>query len=72
MLGKVQGEKPHLFVCCGLEDGLIGQNRTFVNRARELGYDISFREGHGGHDWFYRNRMIRQVLDWLPLKKGKM
>lgn len=67
MLGEVKGEKPHLFACCGLEDGLTGQNRTFVKRAGELGYDVTFIDGHGGHDWKYRNEMIQRVLDWLPL-----
>lgn len=67
MLETVKGEKPHLFACCGLEDGLIGQNHTFVMRAKELAYDITFMDGHGGHDWNYRNKMIRNVLDWLPL-----
>ncbi len=71
MLGEARGEKPHLFVCCGLEDGLIGQNRTFVKRAKELGYDIVFEEGHGGHDWNYRNEKIRRVLDWLPLRRER-
>lgn len=71
MLGKVEGEKPHLFVCVGLEDGLTKQNHTFVKRAKELGYDITFVDGHGGHDWYYRNEMTQKILDWLPLEKIK-
>lgn len=69
MLGEVKGEKPHLFACCGLEDGLTNQNRTFVKRAKELGYDITFVDGHGGHDWNYRNEMVLKILDWLPLEQ---
>ncbi len=68
MLEKKKGENLHLFVCCGLEDGLTVQNHIFAERAKELGYDITFTDGHGGHDWFYRNEMIQKVLDWLPLK----
>lgn len=67
MLGKVQEKKPHLFACCGLQDGLIEQNRTFVKMARGLEYEITFLEGNGGHDWNYRNIMIQKVLKWLPL-----
>lgn len=67
MLGEVTNNRPHLFACCGLEDGLIKQNRTFVKRAQELGYDMTFVDGHGGHDWFYRNEMLLKVLDWLPI-----
>lgn len=68
MLEKGKGEKPHLFACCGLEDGLTGQNRIFADQAVKLGYDITFMDGHGGHDWYYRNEMMQKVLDWLPLK----
>ena len=72
MLAKVRHKRPKLFVSCGLEDGLIGQNRTFAGRAEELGYDINFVTGHGGHDWVYRNDMIQKFLDWLPIEKQKI
>lgn len=68
MLGQVKLLKPHLFVCCGLEDGLMSQNTAFVNRAKELGYDVTFRTDHGGHDWHFGNRMMQEILDWLPLR----
>lgn len=70
-LKEARGEKPHLFACCGLEDGLLNQNRTFVERAKEYKYDITFAYGHGGHDWNYRNDMIQKILDWLPLQSDR-
>ena len=66
MLSQVKGEKPRIFACCGLEDGLLGQNRAFVERARALGYDVTYEEGHGVHDWNYGNEMTQRILDWLP------
>ena len=65
MLGQVKGEKPRLFACCGLEDGLTSQNHVFVEKARELGYDLTFVDGHGGHDWNYGNARMREALDWM-------
>ena len=65
MLEKVKGVKPRLFACCGLEDGLTSQNHAFVERAQALGYDMTFLDGHGGHDWNYGNAMMRQALDWM-------
>lgn len=71
MLEQVKGPKPRLFACCGLEDGLMSQNTVFVERAKELGYDMTFVTGHGGHDWHYGNEMMRRILDWLPLEHSE-
>ena len=68
MLAQVQGEKPKLFACCAKEDGLTSQNHAFVAKARSLAYDITFVDGHGGHDWHYGNAMMTKILDWLPLE----
>lgn len=66
MLGQLKAEKPRIFACCGLEDGLLDQNRAFVERARSLGYDVTYEEGHGVHDWYYGNQCMEHILDWLP------
>ena len=67
LLQKDNQFKPHLFACCGLQDGLTLQNHNFVKKAKEEEYDITFVDENGGHDWHYRNRMIQKVLDWLPI-----
>ena len=65
MLDMVKGQKPRLFACCGLEDGLMEQNRVFVDKARALGFDTTFLTEHGGHDWHYGNAMMTRALDWF-------
>lgn len=69
MLSQVKGEKPRLYASCGLEDGLTAQNNAFVERAKALGYDVTFVSGHGGHDWRYGNNCMLEILDWLPLER---
>lgn len=71
LLEKVDFPRPRLFVCCGTEDGLMSQNTAFVERAKALGYDITFTTGDGGHDWHYGNEMMRHILDWLPLERSE-
>ncbi len=65
MLTKVKGEKPKLFACCGLEDGLLEQNRNFARYAEENGFELTYVEGHGIHDWNYGNEKTPQILNWI-------
>ena len=60
-------EKPRLFQCCGTEDFLYADNIRFRDFIRPLGFDYSYTESPGGHQWEYWNKMIQQVLEWLPL-----
>ncbi len=63
------GEKlPALYQCCGTEDDLIEDSRTFHNKAQSLGLDIIYDETDGDHDWDYWDQMIQRVLQWLPLE----
>jgi S-formylglutathione hydrolase FrmB len=62
-------ECPALYHWCGTEDRLIDENRRFREHARTLGLPITAEEGPGDHDWDAWDRMIRRVLDWLPLPR---
>ena len=61
------GEKPKIYLACGTEDGLITPNRIFRDKLKSLGYDLTWEEGPGKHDWYFWDTYIRKVLDWLPL-----
>jgi putative tributyrin esterase len=63
---KVQ---PRLFQCCGTEDFLHQDNIRFRDHARKLGLDLTYDEGSAEHEWGYWDKMIQEVLDWLPLRK---
>ena len=67
-VAKSTGPKPRLHQCCGTEDFLYDQNLRFRDQARALGLDLTYEEGPGEHEWGYWDRMIQQVLAWLPLE----
>ena len=49
------------------EDGLLGVNRQFRDHLLRLGYDVTYEEGPGVHDWYFWDEYILKVLNWLPL-----
>ena len=59
--------KPRLFQCCGTEDFLYDMNVRFRDHARGLGYELTYEEGPGDHEWGYWDTNIQRVLEWLPL-----
>ena len=61
---------PVLFQCCGTEDHLYQDNLRFKAHVEELGLPLTYREGPGEHEWGYWDRMIQEVLAWLPLKNA--
>lgn len=61
------GTKPKFFMACGTEDNLIHPNRAFRDHLKQLGYDVTWEEGPGGHDWVFWDTYILKALEWLPL-----
>lgn len=65
---KSEGSKlPAFYLCCGTEDGLMEGNIRFRNVLQELGAQVTWHEGPGGHEWDYWDREIKNILEWLPL-----
>ena len=66
---KVAGreDKPKFYMACGTEDGLITPNHTFRDKLKDLGYDVTWEEGPGGHDWTFWDSYILKAMEWLPL-----
>ncbi|AZK47689.1 alpha/beta hydrolase [Paenibacillus lentus] len=59
---------PRLFQCCGTEDFLYDDNIRFRDACIKAGFDLTYKEGPGAHDWAYWDARIQDVLNWLPLK----
>ena len=53
------------FAVCGTEDRLLKQNRRFRDIAEEIGLDLTYREGPGGHDYVFWNEWLPVGLDHL-------
>jgi S-formylglutathione hydrolase FrmB len=61
--------KPKLYQCCGTEDFLYADNIRFRDFIRKLPLDLTYEEGPGEHNWAYWDKMIQNIIAWLPLKK---
>ena len=70
LAGEPAEKRPHIFMSCGTEDMLIDVNRTFADLFRRKGFDITYCEAAGGHDWDFWAQTIKTALDWLPLESG--
>ncbi len=64
-------EKPRFYMACGTEDGLITVNRQFRDHLVKLGYDVTYVESPGIHDWYFWDEYILKVLEWLPLGESQ-
>lgn len=53
---------PFLYLDCGTEDFLIGDNRDFAALLVEKKVAHEFRQLPGGHDWPYWDRQVREIL----------
>lgn len=60
---------PQMYMSCGLQDNLLESNRSLRDFFLENGISLTYRESDGNHDWYFWDREIRSVLDWLPLQK---
>ena len=61
---------PRLFQACGTEDFTREYNITARKAFLELGYDHTWKEMAGSHNFDFFNRGMKAFLDWLPLKGG--
>jgi len=68
---KASGNMPKLYQWCGTEDFLYQQNVTFRDHALKLGYELTYKESAGDHQWIYWDERIQDVLNWLPLQGNK-
>lgn len=61
--------KPDIYLACGTEDDLIVPNRIYRDLLTSLGFNITWVEGPGVHDWYFWDTYIKKALEWLPLEE---
>jgi putative tributyrin esterase len=61
------GPKPRLYLCCGTEDELLGDNHAFRQHLDSVNLENTYEEGPGQHEWGYWDRQIQRLIEWLPL-----
>ena len=67
-LAKRPEMMPKVYMWCGTEDFLYQSNLRMRDHLRTLGYDLTYDESPGDHQWKYWDVKIQTVLDWLPIK----
>lgn len=68
-LKKENADIPKLYQACGTEDFIYDMNVAVRDKIRELGLDLTYEEGPGGHTWDFWDEYIKKALAWFPLKK---
>lgn len=59
-------ELPQIWMACGLDDGLVEQNRYFEESyGGQL--DLVYIEDEGGHDWAFWDKYLEVMLNALPI-----
>jgi putative tributyrin esterase len=56
---------PKLYIWCGTEDFLYEGNVIMRGYLNDLGYDLTYEESAGDHQWKYWDEKIQTVLDWI-------
>lgn len=67
---KLRGEKadlPKIYMACGEDDSLLSGNRSLRDRFEANGFDLTYEEGPGNHEWDFWNDYIKRAINWLPL-----
>ncbi len=56
---------PEVYISCGTEDDLLPSNRICRDRMLANGFQVTYEEGPGGHDWDFWDTYILKALQWL-------
>ena len=62
-------ERPALYMCCGTEDFLYEANCELKQHLEEIGFQFTYHEQPGVHDWNFWDDEIKRILEWLPIRK---
>ena len=72
LVHSLAGKKnlPAMYIACGTEDSLIGHSRDFRDLLVQNGFDVTYEESPGDHNWDFWDTYIKKVIDWLPLDEA--
>ena len=58
-------KRPEVFMWCGEQDGLLGDNIRLRDHLTGLGYDLTYTQSPGDHQWKYWDEQVQNVLAWI-------
>jgi S-formylglutathione hydrolase FrmB len=57
-------EKPKIYTACGTEDDLRKENLLFKEEIQKAGFDYTYEEWPGGHEWYFFNEALKKALQF--------
>lgn len=70
-LAEEKASLPKVYIACGQQDSLLAKNQDLQQCLRECGFDVTYEEAPGAHEWDFWNSQIKKVLAWLPLENSQ-
>ena len=61
---------PNFYIACGTEDPLLRHSRGFRDLLTANGFDVTYEESPGNHNWDFWDTYIKKAIDWLPLEEA--
>ncbi|EHJ57432.1 hypothetical protein HMPREF9318_00638 [Streptococcus urinalis FB127-CNA-2] len=61
-------KKTKFYAWCGYEDFLYSANEQAISDLKALGLDIEYKTDHGKHEWYYWNKQLDVLFEWLPIE----
>lgn len=58
-------DKPRMYVACGTDDFLLPKSRKLKQDLVEHGFEVTYDEQPGGHDWDFWDQQIQKVIAWI-------
>lgn len=62
---------PELYIACGTDDSLLGENRRMREKLDQLGYDFTYSESPGNHNWAFWDKEIQNVLAFIDSRRRR-
>jgi len=55
--------RPRIYATCGTEDNLRKENLAFRDQIKNTGFDYTYEEWSGGHEWYFFNEALKKTLE---------
>lgn len=57
--------KPRMYACCGKQDSLYADNLAFRGFMADKGFDFTFEDGDGIHNWAFWDKWVVRAIDHM-------
>jgi len=61
--------KPVIYMTCGTEDDLRKENLVFKDEMGNTGFDYTYEEWPGNHEWYFFNEALKKTLEFWYAKE---